>query len=205
MNLDPNRKAVGIGLLVIVCMVVHLACSKTSREMAGKGAATGALAGSVGGLVSSLIFGGNPAEAAARGAVWGASTGAVTGAVVGSEMDRAQKAQRDKEIEQLKREIGEDAFNGLADLAECNHSSALNHAKKAEAQENRDYALAGLWLEILIYADRREESRARALFPELMVRDSHISSETQAEDTMRRTLQQLMDIREAFNLPRVCG
>jgi len=205
MGTDCIRKHVGIGWLVVLLVIAQVACSQYSREMAGKGAATGALAGSVGGLVSSLIFGGDPATAAAQGAVYGASTGAVAGAVAGSQVDKAQKEQRKNDIEQLKRELGEDAFNGLSALAECDHGTALDFAQKAIAENNKNHALAGLWLEVLVYADQREENQARALFPDLIEQDSHIRSEAQAEDSMRKTLKELMDIREAYNLPRVCG
>ena len=58
---------------------------------------------------------------------------------------------------------------------------------------------------MLAYADRREEEKARALFPDLVSKDSRISSQTQAEETMRKALQRLMDIRAEYGLPKVCG
>jgi len=180
------------------------ACSKHSAERAGQGAAMGAVVGSAGAMVTALVFGGNVGEAAARGAVYGATTGGVSGAIVGSREDQAQKARRDKTIEKLKNDLGEDAFNGLAALANCKHEVALGYAKTAAASENKNYALAGLWIEVLTLADRKQEDRARALFPDLVAKDTRISSEPQAEERMRSALQRLMDIRSEYNLPKTC-
>jgi hypothetical protein len=82
---------------------------------------------------------------------------------------------------------------------------ALGYARSAARSDDRNHALAGLWLEVLTHADRREEAQARALFPELVAADSHLGSEAQAEETMRETLQSLMDIRAEYGLQRVCS
>jgi len=68
------------------------------------------------------------------------------------------------------------------------------------------------------FADNREDladavdtmatldaAQARALFPDLVAADPHLSSEAQAEETMRETLQSLMDIRTEYGLQRVCS
>jgi hypothetical protein len=150
------------------------------------------------------VFGGDPAEAAARGAVYGGSVGAVSGAVAGAQVDQAEKDRRDAQLEKLKKAIGDDAFNGLEALADCKHDVALGYARTAAKSDNKDYALAGLWLEVLAYGDSRQESQARALFPDLIAKDNEIRSEAQAEETMRKALLALMDIREQYKLPRVC-
>jgi hypothetical protein len=62
-----------------------------------------------------------------------------------------------------------------------------------------------MWIEVLTYADSRQEDKARALYPELIKNDAEISSESQAEETMRKALQRLMDIRGEYNLPKTCG
>ena len=64
--------------------------------------------------------------------------------------------------------------------------------------------MAGLWLEVLSYADQREEAKARSLFPTLVEKDWDIGSESQAEEIMRKSLNELMDIRREHKLPRVC-
>ena len=71
--------------------------------------------------------------------------------------------------------------------------------------EFRDYALAGLWLEVLSYADMRQEDQARALFPVLIEKDADISSPDKAEELMRKALQRLMEIRGEHGLPKVCS
>jgi len=81
---------------------------------------------------------------------------------------------------------------------------ALGYAKAAGASENKNHALAGLWIEVLTEADRKQEDRARALFPDLIAKDTRISSEAQAEERMRSALQRLMDIRGEYNLPKTC-
>ena len=160
-------------------------------------------------LVSALVFGGDPVDSAARGAVWGASTGAVAGAMGGAQMDKAEKAkleaQREAQIQQLKVDIGEDAFNGLEALAECKHEIAAAYGRTAAKSGNKNHALAGLWMEVLAYGDGGEADKARALFPDLVANDSEIKSEAQADETMQKALQKLMDIRQEYKLPRTCG
>ena len=203
----PSARSRGfpIGIVAMLCVTLIIGCSPQSKQMAGEGAATGAVAGAVGGMVSALVFGGDPAEAAARGAVWGGSTGAVAGAMAGARADERQQAQREAQLERLKQEIGEDSFKGLEALADCKHDVALAYGRTAAQSKNRDHALAALWLEILTYADQREESRARALFPDLVANDPKVGSDAQAEASMRKALQTLMDIRAEYGMPRTCG
>jgi len=165
----------------------------------------GAVVGAAGGMFSALVLGGDVVVAAARGAVWGAGTGAASGAMIGAKENQVKKDQQAAAIEKLKSTLGEDAFNGLAALAKCKHETALGYARTAANLDDKNHALAGLWIEVLTYADSREEDQARALFSELVAKDSRISSEAQAEESMRKALQKLMDIRGEFNLPRICG
>lgn len=195
-----------IKLLAIFGVLLFLAaCSRHTTKRAGEGATMGAVVGGIGGLVTGLVFGGNAMESAARGAVYGASTGAAAGAIAGAQEQSRMEEQTKADLEKLKERIGEDAYNGLVALAECKHEIALANARTAAKQENRDYALAGLWLEVLTHADSREEDKARALFPTLVEKDDKLSSEGQAEENMRQTLQKLMDIRGEHDLPRVCN
>ena len=177
--------------------------SHTARG-ASKGAGTGAVAGAVGGLVGSLVFGGDPVEGAARGAVYGGATGAAVGAMAGAERDRKEKQQQEAHLAKLRQQIGDDAFDGLAALAECRHDVSLRQAAKAQKSDNPNYALAGLWLEVLSHADQRDEAKARSLFPKVVEKDWDIKSTSQAEETMRNALNDLMDIRQEYKLPRLC-
>ena len=209
--MNSNRIKTGIAakLLIVLCVAALVGCSGHTGKQAGRGATVGAVAGGVGGLVSALVFGGDPVDYAARGAVWGASTGAVAGAMGGAQMDKAEEAkleaQREAQIQQLKVDIGEDAFNGLAALAECKHDVAIAYGRTAAKSGNKNHALAGLWMEVLAYGDRGEGEKARALFPDLVAKDAEVKSETQAEETMQKALQKLMDIRQEYKLPRTCG
>jgi len=193
-------------LCIILCtlaLVVN-ACSQQTVQKSGEAATMGAVVGGVGGLVTGLVFGGNVAESAARGAVYGASTGAAAGAISGSMAESKQKEQQAGELQNLRSKIGEDAFMGLEALASCKHDVALGYGRSAAKDQNKTYALAGLWLQVLTLADSREEDQARALFPELVTQDEKVSSEAQAEEKMRATLQKLMDVRVQNKLPRVC-
>jgi len=154
--------------------------------------------------VSALVFGGDPIDRAARGAVWGGTTGAVAGGMAGSQADKKLQQQREAELAKLRLKIGDDAFGCLEALADCQHDVSLQQAAKAQQSDNPNYALAGLWLEVLNYADRRDEAQARSLFPDLVKKDWDIKTESQAEETMRKALNALMDIRQEYKLPRVC-
>jgi len=198
------REMSAVLTILIFLHVVGCASDSHTAKGASKGAATGALAGAVGGLVGALVFGGDPLDRAARGAVYGGATGAVVGAVAGSEKDRKEKRQNEADLAKLRQEIGDDAFDGLEALAECRHDESLRQAAKAQESENPNHALAGLWLEVLSHADQREEAAARKLFPVLVEKDWDIATESQAEETMREALNELMDIRQEYNLPRVC-
>jgi hypothetical protein len=198
-----------ISLAILTFLIPFFACSKQTVQKSGQGAAIGAAVGAVGGMVTALVFGGNPAEAAARSAVYGASTGAAAGAISGAMAESsAKKAPSDskpEDMEKLRKTLGEDAFSGLEALVDCKHDVAQAYGRTAGQSDNKDYALAGLWLQVIAFADNREEEKARAIFPELVVQDAKLTSLAQAETKMRESLQKLMDIREKHGRPRVCG
>jgi hypothetical protein len=193
-----------IGLLAVGC-----ASDSQASRGAQQGATTGAVAGAVGGVVGALVWGGNVGEAAVKSAAVGASSGAAVGAMSGAQRDKAaagrQQAEVDSELAEIRKKMGEDAYNGIVALADCKHEVAIANAREAARSSNKNYALAGLWVEVITEADRRDEARARSLFPELIARDKDVKNEAQAEVQMRESLQQVMDIRANFGLPRVCG
>ena len=172
----------------ILSLMIFSACSSQTAQRAGQGAATGAVVGAVGGMVSALVFGGNVGDAAARGAVWGGSTGAAAGAMSGAMADSNQKKAQDAaELEALRKRLGDDAFSGLAALVECKHEVAQGYGRTAAKSNNADFSLA------------------RALFPDLVTKDSKLSSESQAESEMQGALKKLMDIRQEYKLPKSCS
>lgn len=197
--------------VAVACLAV-LASGCASDSYAAKGAAkggtTGAVAGAAGGMVTALIFGGNVGEAAARGAVYGGTTGAVVGGMSGAEADRAaeqrRQAEREAEVRKFRDEIGEDAFNGISALANCKYSVAIANAEVAQTSRNRDFSLAGYWVEALTEADRGEMDAARAVLPEIVSRDREIKTDADAERRLGEALQSLADIRSEFDLPTEC-
>ena len=203
-----------IGVLVVATFLASTLLSGCASESsaakgAQRGAATGAASGAVGGIVSALLFGGNVAEAGVKGAVIGSATGATAGALSGSAHDKAtaerQAEQEKNEADRLRRELGPDAYNGVVALAHCKHEVALANARVARKDRNRDYRLAGLWVEILTLADQRQETAARELFPELIREDRDVRNDAEAEATMRDAVRRLTEIRRSYGLPEVCG
>jgi hypothetical protein len=198
-------------VLVAGGVTVTTGCASDSYAAKGaaEGATSGAVAGAVGGMVSALVFGGNIAEAGARGAVYGGSTGAVLGGMSGSKADKAvaaqMQAEREADLERFRTEIGADAYNGVVALAECKHEIAIANAREAAKSNKSDFALAGVWVEVLTEADRRHEQKARAMFPEIIERDGEIDTEADAEARMHEALQELGNIRVEYDLSASCS
>jgi len=179
--------------------------SSYAAKGASEGAAVGAASCAVGGLVSALLFGGNAIDHAARSAVYCGAAGAVAGGISGSQMDKQVKQRQDDELARLRQQVGEEAFQGLKALAVCDFDVSLRHANEAQRSDNPNYSLSGLWLEVLTYADQRNESRARSLLPGVVEKDWNIASEAQAEATMRKAMNDLTRIREQYGLVEICS
>lgn len=198
----------GLTIALAAGAVSGCASDSYAAKGAAEGATTGAVAGAVGGMVTALVFGGNVAEAGARGAVYGGTTGAVVGGMSGAKVDDAvaeqRRAEREAEIAEFKKQVGIDAFNGVVALAECKHEVAIANAREAMKSGNSDFALAGVWVEMLAEADRQRENEARALFPEIVERDRDYSSEAEVETKMRGALNSLAEIRTEYDMPAVC-
>jgi len=208
MSMTDSYASIRIVAMVLAAglLSVNVAgCGTYAGKGAAQGAGTGAIAGAVGGAVTALVFGGDPVEAATRSAVWGASAGAATGAIAGSQVDKKVDQQKEAKFAKLRKEIGEENFTGLEALADCKHDESLRAAEKGRQSKNPNHALAGLWLEILNYADKGQESKARALFPTLVKQDWNIETTAQAETNMREGTTALGNIREEYGRPRVCA
>jgi hypothetical protein len=205
-------------VLVLLCSQLSACGSSHAAKGARQGAAQGAAAGAVGGLITALVFGGDPVDRAARGAVYGGAAGAVAGGVSGSRVDKQvqaqsqaqaratsqSQAQQDAELEALRKEIGRPAFNGLAALAECRHEDSLKKARKAKKANNPNHRLAGLWLEVLNYADMQQQEKVNSLLPVIVKEDWDISSEAEAATAAREAAAELITIRKDYQLPLVC-
>lgn len=200
-----------LSLLVFLGFAVQISgCASDSYAAKGaaKGAGTGALAGAVSGMATALIFGGDVGEAAARGAVYGGTSGAVVGGMSGASVDKQvaaqEQAERDKEIAKLRDEIGADAFNGFIALAECKHDIAIANAREARKARDREYSLAGLWIEVLAEADRHNPDAASELFPEIVSSDKAVKTVGDAQLRTDEALQRLGEIRVEYDLPKNC-
>jgi hypothetical protein len=192
-------------VLVLFAAIALCACTGNSGQRAAEGAGTGALAGAAGGLVSGLLWGSDPFESAARGAVVGATSGAVVGGVSGAKQDKVQaEAARQKEIDELRNQIGPDAYAGVTALAKCEHEVAEANARVAAKSTNSNYALAGLWVESISMADRGDTAGAKANDAEIIRWDRSVEDPTQVDNERQAALSQLQDIREEFKLPRTC-
>jgi hypothetical protein len=211
MTPPTTRSVTYLSLLIFLSFTVHIsgcATDSNAAKGAGKGATTGALAGAVGGMATALIFGGNVGEAAARGAVYGGASGAVVGGMSGASVDKQvaaqEQAERDKEIAKFREEIGDDAFNGFVALAECKHDIAIANAREARKSRNRDYSLAGLWIEVLTEADRQNSDGASELFPELISSDRDIKTVGDAESQTGDALLKIGELRVKYDRPKDC-
>ncbi len=207
--MSRTRILFSLGLALTTAMLIN-ACASDSAASRGaaQGAKTGAISGAVGSMVGALVFGGDIVDAGLRGAVYGGAAGATAGAMIGSSQDKAaeerrQAAQRDKAAE-LRKELGDDAFNGVVALAECKYPVAMVNAEVAQQSEKKDFRLAGLWVETLVLADQRRESEARERLPQIVKEDRKLKSNEQAEAMMRDALTELGKIRRENGLPAIC-
>jgi hypothetical protein len=199
------RKVRGIFILLVVSGIVGCA---GAGEGAIKGAAGGALAGAASGLISSLVWGGDPGEYMARGATAGATVGAIGGAIDGSGQARAKKenqaAQEQRELDQFRHDIGNDAYEGVVSLVDCKHSVALANAEVAEGSRNGNHALAGLWLRALTLSDQQNKAGLDEVALEIIRWDRNIANTAQFENELNQSHSDLMSIRADYGKPRTC-
>jgi len=178
-------------------------------EGAVKGAAGGALAGAASGLITALVWGGDAGEHMVRGAQAGATVGAIGGAIDGSSRARAeeenQAAQEQRELDQFRHDIGDDAYNGVVALVDCKHAAAIANAENAAESTNGNHALAGLWVQALSYADQDDASGLDVVGNEIVRWDREISNTTQFESALKNAHNDLLDIRSEYHLPRTCA
>jgi len=208
---ESARAPLVAGTFAAVSLMLCLSgCASDSHAAKGasSGAGTGALAGAVGAAATALIFGGNVGEAAARGAVYGGASGAVVGGMSGAEADRRvaaeEQAEYERRVQAFRDKIGTDAFNGFVALAECKHEVALANAREARKSRNRDFALAGLWVEALTEADRGQAGAAAGLLPVIADQDRDIEDVAGAQTRLDEALAGIGEIRLRYDLPASC-
>ncbi len=187
------------------------ACTKDSYRSKGAaaGAKRGAASGAVAGAVGALIFGGSVARGAAAGAAMGSAAGATSGAMAGGEADRQAKAQKEAQLAAeaaaIREEVGPDAYSALEALADCAHEEALQRAAAARATSNPNYQVAGLWTQVLTFADSGQMPKAESMLPVVVEKDWEMKTEEQARAFLGTLLNEMMDIREQYGLERTCG
>lgn len=200
------RKPGQLTSLLLCAVVLISACTTNQQQGAAKGAGVGALAGAAGSMMTALVFGGNVGEAAARGAVYGASAGAVTGTIAGSSKDKAEAQQlaaaQQKELDKLRKQIGDDTYSGIQALVQCKHEVALAYGKTAAKSDK--YQLPGLWLQALTLEDQGNTIELDQLAPDIIRADSRIDSTDQAVQILKNYKQGLQQIRAQFDLPETC-
>ncbi|MGI9264248.1 MAG: hypothetical protein ACR2QU_04930 [Gammaproteobacteria bacterium] len=207
---SPYRKSYRAARINIVLPVAFMiAGCAGAGQGAVEGAAGGALAGAASGLVSALVWGGDPGEHMARGATAGAAVGAVGGAVHGSQKAKAEKdykaAQEQQEIEQFRRDIGNDAFDAVVALAECRQEVAIANAKVAANSTNANHALAGLWIQALTFEDQGDQVNLDTIAPEIIQWDRGINDADHFSRELQSGYQDLIDIRAEYALPLSCN
>ena len=145
----------------------------------------------------------------ARGATAGATIGAIGGAVEGSNRAQAEKnykaAQEQQELEQFRREIGDDAFDAVVALAECRQEVAIANARVAATSTNSNHALAGLWVQALTFEDQGDQDALAALEPEIIQWDRGINDSEQFRRELATAYRDLIGIRDEYALPLSCS
>jgi len=89
--------------------------------------------------------------------------------------------------------IGEDNWNGLIALADCQHQRAHLLAQAGATVENEEHRLASLWLEAMIVVDQKRSDEAAVYFDQLAARDPEIDTAQQASIEIDKAI---LDIRE---------
>jgi hypothetical protein len=188
--------------LAFICFAGLLsACSggaSHTGEGAKRGASSGAIGGAVGGLVSGLIFGGDALANAAAGAAIGAASGAAVGAASGASQDKQEK-------DHYIAKFGQRNYDGFMALADCDYDAALDLATQGQQYQNRSYAVSGIWLETLIYADQNDYQKAASFYPALEKNDPDLLDRQDTERKLKDTVRQLRRIRVDYNRAPQCS
>jgi hypothetical protein len=89
--------------------------------------------------------------------------------------------------------IGEDNWNGLIALTDCQHQRAHLLAQAGATVDNEEHRLASLWLEAMIVVDQKKLDEAAAFYEQLAARDPEVDTAQQASIEIDKAI---LDIRE---------
>jgi hypothetical protein len=202
--------------LLVVTVVVGLAASTAllagkAGRWAGKGAAGGAIAG--------LLIGGDLGSAAVGAAVGAAGAGAAGAASSSKDKKQAQQqaeAEAQAAAEQQAAEaaaaarsdglpeseeewiaaIGEDNFNALDALVDCEHDRAAMLAKVSGTSDDAEFRTIGVWLEALTALDQSGQSAAEDYYEKIVPMDDEIDTVQQASLKADQVILKIRDTRE---------
>lgn len=127
----------------------------------------------------------------------------------GSNRAKAEKdyetARQQQEPEMFRRDIGNDAFDGVVALAECKQEVAIANGRVAAQSTNSNHALAGLWVQALTFQDQRNETGLDGIRAEIIQWDRSIEDESAFDRELADVYQGLLDIRAEYLQPVNCS
>jgi hypothetical protein len=116
-------------------------------------------------------------------------------AVVEAQEAQAEGAS-DTEIEaEWIEAIGEDNWNGLIALVDCQHQRAHLLAQAGSTMDNEEFRLASIWLEAMIVVDQKRMDEAQGFFEQIADRDPEIDTVQQASIEVDKAILDVRDYR----------
>lgn len=180
MNNPVPKVCVCVTTLVLVAFLAGYTGSVSAAQDKQQESGDAAAIGAVGAIVSSLVFPDDAGDAAPQ--------------------NDAQPANED----QLKESLGEKAVRSLEALTHCKHDVAFTYAREASASSNPDYELAGLWLEALTEADRKNWFEAKAYFPKIRNNDQDIQSQADFDAALSKASKEISGARQEYGSGKSC-
>ena len=193
MKQENRTTRITLVLILILGLSFNMNAQSNKGKMAGRGAGQGALIGAIAGAV---FGGGDFIGDMAEGALIGGGVGALSGALQGGSMDREEK----REMEKLIQEFGEDNLRGYVELMQCNYEKSIALFKVAEVSNVSDHRLAGIWLQAVAEKDRKNNDKVKLLYPVLIENDRDIDDEQQASISIDQYVLILREDRRANQL-----
>jgi hypothetical protein len=114
--------------------------------------------------------------------------------VEAQEAQAAGKSDTEVEAEWVEA-VGEDNWNGLLALVECQHQRAHLLAQAGATLDNEEYRLASLWLEAMILVDQKNQDGAAPYFERLAAGDPEIDTAQQASIEVDKAILDIRDYR----------
>lgn len=181
MNNPGFKVCVRVTTLVLVAFLAGFTSTVLATQDTNQESGDLAAVGAVGAIVSSLVFDDDPGDTAKQSTTQAAS-----------------------ETDQLEASLGKKAFHSLEALTHCKHDAAFTYAREASASSNPDYELAGLWLEALTEADRKNWFEAKAYFPKIRNKDQDIQSQADFDAALNKAAKEISSARQEYGSGKSC-